>query len=557
MTTIETHAAAPGGSGVAATFSGVGAWISTTDHKRIGRIYIGFGLLGLLATTVVGALLGIERSSDSDVFDSGSLLQLIQAYRVGLVFAGVIPLALGLAIAVVPLQLGARQIAFPRLALTGCYAWLGGLGLTLAALGRNGGIGGGDANAVDLFLAGLGLMVVGLLASAVSVATSVLTTRAPGMTMRRVPLFAWSALISSLGMLLALPVLFGAVVLLFVDHRIGIEANFGGAEGLASWVGWIFSTPAVAIFAIPAVGVAAELMPVTFKARQPMRGVIFAGIALVGVTALSATTQQYVHDISLDTDQKFGDFVEDLLPFLVFAGLPILGLLITMALGGLTAKDGLARSKPRPTAAFVFAMLGANLVLLGLIANALQAITDLDLYVPGSNTFTSFEEGATLLVVYGATLSVIGGLIFWAPKLWGRTLPEKATFPLVLLGLGGAALSGVALCIAGLLGQVGGIPANDAQVQALLDLDYDSSAELWNMLALAGHALMALTVLAVAGLMLKSFTGEGENAAENPYGGHTLEWSTSSPAPADNFDYVPTVASATPQFDLTFEGTQA
>ena len=150
-------------------------------------------------------LLGIERASDSQVFDSGSLLQIFQAQRVGLAFAGVIPLTLGLSIAVVPLQLGARQIAYPRLALTGCYIWLGGLALTFAALGRNGGVGGGDPTAVDLFLAAHGLMVVGLAASAGSVATSVLTTRAPGMTMRRVPLFSWSALIGALGMLIALP----------------------------------------------------------------------------------------------------------------------------------------------------------------------------------------------------------------------------------------------------------------------------------------------------------------------------------------------------------------
>jgi heme/copper-type cytochrome/quinol oxidase subunit 1 len=557
MTTIETHAAAPGSSGVAAFFTGLAAWVSTTDHKRIGRIYLGFGLLGLLATSVLGTLLGLERAGTGEIIDSGALLQVFQAHRVALVFAGLIPLTLGLSIAVVPLQLGARQIAFPRLALTGCYAWLGGLVLTIAALGRNGGIGGGDANAVDLFLAGHGLMALGLMASAVSVATSVLTTRAPGMTMRRVPLFAWSALISTLGMLLALPVLLGAIIFLFVDHRLGIEANFSGAEGISSWIGWAFSVPAVVVYAIPAVGVAAELMPVTFKARQPMRGVIFAGIALVGVTALSATTQQFVHDVSLDSDQTFGSFVEDLLPFLIFAGLPLLGLVIVMGLGGLTAKAGLANAKPRPTSAFVFAMLGVNVVTLGVVASLLQAITDLDLYEPVTNSFTSFEEGATLLVVYGATLSVLGGVVFWAPKLWGRTLPEKATLPLVLPGLGGAVLAGASLCIAGLLGQAGGIPANDAQVGVLLDLEYDGTAELWNILALAGHALMALTVVGFAALMLKAFTGAGDTAEQNPYGGHTIEWAADSPAPEGNFDYVPTVASATPQFDLTFEGTSS
>jgi heme/copper-type cytochrome/quinol oxidase subunit 1 len=549
MTTIETHAKAAQGSAVESFVGGVAAWSVTTDHKRIGRIYLGFGLLGLLAVSVLGVLLGIERASTSDVFESGSLLQLFQAQRVGLAFAGVIPLTLGLSLAVVPLQLGARQIAYPRLALTGCYIWLGGLALTFSALGRNGGIGGGDSTSVDLFLAAHGLMVVGLAASAISVATSVLTTRAPGMTMRRVPLFAWAALIGAIGMLIALPVLLGAVILAFVDHRIGIQANFG-TDGIGAWVAWAYSVPAVIVYAIPAVGVAAELMPVTFRHRQPMRGQIFAGIALVGVAALSVVTLQRVHEVSLDKGQQFGDFVDDLLPFLIFAGLPVLGLLMTMALGGLTAKSGLANGRPRITAAFLFADLGVGLLLLGAVANALQAITNLELIG------TTFEEGATLLVVYGAAMAVLGGVLFWAPKLWGRVVPDLHSMPLLLLALGGTVLAAGGMIVAGFLDQVGGLPANDAEVAGMLDLDYDSSAELWNWLSLIGHGLVALATLAFVALMMKVFTGAGENAEANPYGGHTIEWSTTSPAPADNFEFLPTVASATPVFDMTYEGTQ-
>src|SRR5690606_20509385 len=129
----------------------------------------------------------------------------------------------------VPLQLGARSIAFPRVALTGCYAWLAGLTLAMVALGGNGGIGGGDARMVDLFLAAHGLMALGLAASAGALATSVLTSRAPGMTMRRVPLFSWASLIGALGVLLSLPVVFGMVVYLYLDHHYA-QLNFGGAE---------------------------------------------------------------------------------------------------------------------------------------------------------------------------------------------------------------------------------------------------------------------------------------------------------------------------------------
>ncbi len=548
MTTIETHVEAAQGSAVESFVGGIAAWSVTTDHKRIGRIYLGFGLLGLLAVGVLGVLLGLERVSDSDMFDAGSLLQLFQAQRVALAFAGVIPLTLGLSIAIVPLQLGARQIAYPRLALTGCYIWLGGLALTFAALGRNGGLGGGDATSVDLFLAAHGLMVVGLAASAICVATSVLTTRAQGMTMRRVPLFSWSALIGAIGMLIALPVLLGGVILAFVDHRIGIQANFG-TDGIGAWVAWAYSVPAVIVYAIPAVGVAAELMPVTFRHRQPMRGQIFAGIALVGVAAFAVVSMQRVHEISLDKSQQFGDFIDDLLPFLIFAGLPVLGLLMVMALGGLTAKSGLANGRPRITAAFLFANLGVAMIFLGAVANATQAITNLEL------VGTSFEEGATLLVVYGAAMAVFGGVLFWAPKLWGRVVPDLHSLPLVLLALGGTVLAAGGMIVAGFLDQAGGVPVNDADVAAMLSLDYDSSAELWNWVSLVGNGLMALATLAFIGLMFKVFTGAGENAEVNPYGGHTIEWSTTSPAPTDNYEFVPTVASPSPVFDMTYEGT--
>lgn len=554
MTTIDTRSDTSAGdesadSAVASFFVGAAGWVVTTDHKRIGRLYLGVGLVALLATAVVGLLLGLERVDDSSaLLDSNALLQVFQAYRVGLVFGAVLPLALGLSIAIAPLQLGARSIAFPRVALTGFYSWLGGLGLTIGALAANGGIGGGDSDGVDLFLAGHGLMIIGLLASAGCVATSVLTTRAPGMTMRRVPLFAWSALIGALGMLLVLPVAFGSVVYLFLDHRYA-GLNFGGGEGIAAWLGWIFSVPTVIVFALPAIGVAAELMPVTFKTRSPMRGVLFAGIALIGVTAFAAVTRQFVQDVTFDSSPK--TFVEDAIPFVLLAGLPLLGLLIVVGLGALTAKNGVSAGRPLITAPFLFGFFGMGMIAVGLIGNALHGIIDLELIG------TSFEEGATLYVVYGTALSAMGGAVFWAPKLWGRVIPDKQVAPLALLGVAATVLASLPLYLGAFFGQVGGIPANDAQVAAILSLDDVDGGSIWVVLSLVGHALMALTVLAFVGLMLKACTGRGEDADQNPYGGHTVEWTTASPAPPDNYEHVATVASTTPQFDMTAEGSRA
>ena len=560
MTTIDTRPVADAAAGKSATapalgdtsafFAGFAAWSTTTDHKKIGRLYIGFGLLSLLAGAALGALLGLEKAASDALVDSGSLLQLIQGHRVALVFGALLPLTLGLSVAIVPLQLGARSIAFPRVVLTGFYAWLGGMGLTVAALLRNGGAGGGNEQAVDLFLVGNGLMMLGLLASAGCVATSVLTTRAPGMTMRRVPLFAWSSLVGSLGLVLVLPVGFGTIIYLIIDHRLGISANFGGSEGVGAWMSFLYTVPAVIAFAVPAVGVAAELIPVTFRTRQPMRGVKFAGIALVGVAALSAVTRQFVSPVTIDSDQTFQAFVEDLVPFLVFAGLPLLGLVVALGLGALTARQGLKRGKPTVSPGFVFAFLGLLMIGLGILGNAVQSITDLELIG------TSYEEGATLYVVYGATIMVLGGLVFWAPKLWGVVLPTKAVLPLALLGALGTVLASGSLYLAGFLGAPGGIPTNEIAVKALLDTSYSGSAELLAILSAIGHALVAITGLAFAGLLMKTVRNGGATDA-NPYHGHTIEWMASSPAPEHNFEHVPTVASAEPQFDLTYEGTRA
>jgi len=561
MTTIETQhavadapeAPATGESTAPASgsfFAGVADWVTTTDHKKIGRLYAGFGLVLLAGSAIVALLLGIERADDgSELLDGGALLQLVQVYRFGLVLGALVPIVLGLGLAVAPMQVGARQVAFPRVALSGFYFWLAGIVLMLFALGDNGGIGGGNAQAVDQFLAAIGLTLVGLAFSATSLATTVLTARAPGMTMRRVPLFAWSSLIGALGVLLVVPVAFASVIYLFVDLRYGAAENFAGAEGIAAWLGWLLTIPAVIAFAVPAVGVFAELVPVTFRGRQQLRGVAFAGLALVGVAALAAVTRQTAIPVSLDTDQSFGTFIDDAVPYLLFAGLPLLGAVVVLALGGLTAQAGMAKAgKPNLVPAAVFALFGIGLVVLGLVANFLLALTDLELLG------TSFEEGALLLVAYGALLLVLGGLVFWAPKLWGVELTGLHVIPLALLGGLGAALAAVAAIVGGFLGQPGGLPANDAGVAALFSLDFSGSGALLAWVGAIGHALVALAVLGFGALLLKVLRS-GQPAAANPFNGHTIEWGTPSPTPADNFPAVPTVASAEPVFELSYEGT--
>src|SRR3954469_9831430 len=239
MTTIETAPpTVPVTTSVERPHSSVAAWLTTTDHKRIGRVLVGTGLTALLGIAVVGTLLGFERiDADTISLDANSIGQLFSIYRVGLAFFVLVPVMLGLAVAIVPLQLGARSLAFPRLAAAGFWAWLFGMVLVVISIASNGGPGGGASKFVALFISSFGLMLIGLTLIAISLATTVLTTRAPGMNMRRVPLFSWSVLVAALGLILVLPVAVGTVIYVYVSYRYN-RAAFGGNVGVLGWIGF-------------------------------------------------------------------------------------------------------------------------------------------------------------------------------------------------------------------------------------------------------------------------------------------------------------------------------
>lgn len=548
MTTIDS---APDDARVAAEPSTIGRllatdvdWLTSSDHKKIGRMFIGAGLLGLLATIVANLFVAIERvDGSSAAFDADSWQQLLGSAQVGLVFGVALPLTAGLAIAVTPLQLGARALAFPRLAAAGMYAWLGGFILTVIALVDNGGFGGGNADMVDLFLAAHGLMALGFTAVGISLVTSVLTTRAPGMTMRRVPFFAFSTLVYGIGLVLVMPVLFGVMIYLYIDHRSGARAAFGGNEGIVTWAGWMFTQPTTFLFAIPAIGVFAELMPTTFRKRTPLRGVVFAGLGLVGVSALAAVTQQLRFDVPwrgsqlyIGDGQDIADKLGDVAPWAFFHLLPILGagilVLMMLFLAKPEKNDDGTTIRPKITPAFLFAFFGFAMVLVGMVGAAIEPIVDLGLIG------TVFSEASLVYVSYGAALGVMGGIALWAPKLWGKQLPTAPASLLALAGVGGVVLASFPHYIAGFLDQPAGLAFDNGDLQ------------IWNILVLAGHALFALSVLGFIGLLASTVFADGEDAIDDPFDAQTIEWATTSPAPAGNFVDVPMITSAEPLLDL-------
>jgi cytochrome o ubiquinol oxidase subunit 1 len=528
LATPEAAVASSAGGGLAA----LATWITSTDSKVTGHKLVGSSVLALAAVAVMGTLLGLERVDGTDsLFDANALPQMFVAFRVGLVFGVVVPLLLGIAVAIVPLQVGARSLAFPRLAAAGFWTWLGGLIVVIVSLTQNGGPGGGNAQMVDLFLSGLAMLVIGLAAVAVAVATTVLTTRAPGMRMERVPFFSWSALIASIGLLLVLPVLVGVLIYLFVDHR-HARLVFGGNAGIGSWIAFVMTQPATYLFALPAVGIAAELIPVTFRQRMPMRGVVYGGIALVGVAALSGVTQQAFQN--LPWTGSAGDNFNDLLTYALFTLLPLLGVVVVMLIGALAARsfDWSGDERPNITAPFLFAFFGLGLVFAGMVAGALYPIADLGLQG------TVFEEATLVFIGYGAALAALGAIAWWLPKWLGRTIPAGPAMGLALLGALATVLAAVPYLIAGFADQ----PANSGT------FDYSGPTEVWNVLVTIGHVLMLAVVLGFAALAARP-AGRDAVVGDDPWSAQTVEWTTTSPAPTDNYGELPTVMSPEPALD--------
>lgn len=541
MTTIETHVsgtqvhATSSDSALGAFLVGVGAWATTTDHKRIGRLFIGCALLIAIAAAALGAVIGVERISATgySLLDQDSVTQIFSLYRVGLSFGVMLPLLLGVAIAVVPLQVGAKTIAFARLAMFGFWMWLAGVGLAIGSTIANGGPGGGSEKMVDLFLLGMGIAVIGALAAAVSVVTTVLTNRAPGMTLLRVPMSSWSALTGGVALILTLPVLLGTLVYLYVDHRYARVA-FGGNKGISDWMGWSLTQPQTYVYVAMGAGVLAEIAAVVSGKRQVLRPVLLTGIAIVSLAALGGATQVQ-HGVTW-TNTSGSDKVKELIPFLIFNALPLLGVLVVLGVSLL----GIAKSKPRLVPAVAPALLGLGMVLTGMVGHLVG------LFGPAQLAGTVFEEGEFIYVGYGALLIGLAAVSYWGPKLWGRMLPSSAVLGISGLAFLGTVLAALPMYIAGFANQ----PANVAN-----NFSYSGPQELWNTASAAGHALVAVSVLLFVLTALRAFTA-GEVAGDDPWDAQSLEWSVSSPAPSSNFVSTPSVASAEPLLDIKPAGGQ-
>jgi cytochrome c oxidase subunit 1 len=533
MTITETrpHTSPPPAEPVAAP-QGMATVIGTGDHKVIGRLYIVTSLLFLLGTGVLGELLAVNRMDGPgrDTFLHGATVffEVFTLHTVGAVFLGLIPLILGVALVIVPLQVGARRVAFPRAAAMSFWVYLVAGVMLVVSYGIKGGPGGPSQRGTDLWTVAFAVVLLALMAATVCIVTTVVSLRTPGMTLDRVPLFSWSMVTAGAMWLLTLPVLLATLVLVFVDHHYG-KLFFGANEAIYNHVVWAFHQPEVYAIAAPALGFAGDVLAVSARVRHSLHKVAMIAIGLFCVLGFGAFTA----DLAVP-DQKVLVNPQHTIIYAVMAFAAILPPLVLLALWGDTFRRGRSEGKPAPSASALFAMGAFLLVTAGVLVGAAQSIWGLDLQG------TLVDSAQAHFVLLGATVAMVGALHWWSTKILGRSLQD-------LLGLGGATLlvvGAAAMGIADLFsGAVGKKSAGETAIA-------HGGIQALNYVAAAGGILLLLGFLVVAANLAGAlFRRTDEVVPADPWNGYTLEWLTASPPASDNFVELPLVTSEAPLLD--------
>ena len=528
---------APDVSALSMTLDGL---IGSADHKTIGRGWISAGLLFLVAATVITVLAGFEATdfgSFAIVEDGDQFAQVWSLGRELLLFGAIVPILIGLATYLVPLQVGAPAVVFARGAAGAFWTWLLATGLLIGAYLLNGGPGGGRADFVVLWAIALGVMVVSLAWAMITIATTILAARTRGMTLERVPLTTWSFLVFSIVGLLSLPVLIVELVVIYVQVRHGF-LPLGSRLGLTGVLESMSLAPIVYWVALPVLGMAVDIIGV--HTSQPVRAhrPVMVAIGALGVLVYSA-------DHFGLASVRLIDLNHELLVIAIAASvLPVFAVLVMSA-------NSLRRGKVRITTALVGALISVLVLLLAAAASLLALGEPVALFINDDTSAslsldnllvlngTTFHDGIRGMVLGAVIVAIVAALHHWAPKLWGRRLSETLGMASILAAAGGAVLWGLGAILAGI---------DDQAAYPVATLVGGGNVELYNMIAAIGMVLVAIAAIALTVNVLGAAFGSNSNDGDG-WSGTTLEWATSSPPPFGNFDSPPVVRSATPLLD--------
>ena len=526
------------------------AALALNDHKSVGRMWIGASLLFLVLISILGIVTNLERLSlgSAEIFGTNATyFQGWVLYRTGAIFLVALPLFIGIATSIVPLQVGSPSIAFPRLAAASFWAWLvGAIVHIISVFGADGGLGPANATRTEgtlMTLTSLGFIIIALLAASMCIATTIIALRPAGMNLQRVPVFSWSMLVATSVWMLSLPILIANLIFAYTDLQGREPIAFGNRDELWTNLEWAWAQPQIYAYAIPVLGVVAEIIPTLTKQRQVGRDVVLTFIGLFGLLSFGAWAQSA---LSVGADPVFqnpdlpesaqGRFIYEEALFVLFAlaiAIPLLGLLGGMA-------DMLRRGKfPKPSAAMAGAMMGPTILLLAVIAGEVRAFPFFWEALHDDHVLLS-SATAQVTLVFGAVIaSAIGALGYWSPKIFGGFTADAIGMLGATALFAGAGLAGLADMVSAFAGQP------DISLEAV----DNGTIETMNVVAFIGVAIMAGGALAAIGLILPAIRSS-ELLPDDPWDGQTLEWTTPSPPPVGNFiEPIAKVRSAEPLLD--------
>jgi cytochrome c oxidase subunit 1 len=514
-------------------------WVTTTDHKRIGVLYLVTAFAFMMVGGVEALLMRAQlATADSTLLTAERYNQVLTMHGTTMVFLVVMPLWAGFANYVVPLHLGARDMAFPRVNALSYWLYLAGgvvfYGSVFASPPEAGWtaytpLSSGSyipGNGIDAWVFLIHLTGASSILGALNITVTIANMRAPGMGWGRLPLFCWSMLAQAIMILLTLPVIAAAVTLLLTDRHFGTcfyDPGCGGSAMLWQHLFWFFGHPEVYIMILPAFGVISEVLPVF--ARKPIFG--YKAIAGSSIAIAFLSMLVWAHHM-FATPLATAALVFFMLSSMLIAiptGVKVLNWVATLFQGSIVMRTPL-----------YFAAGFLVLFTLGGITGVMLAIFPIDRQV--TDTYFVVAHFHFVLVA-GAVSGVMAGLYYWFPKITGRMLSErmgKRSFWLQFVGFLTTFLIQHSLGLSGMPRRV---------------YTYGAATgwEIENLISTIGAFILAVGVLLTLVNVVWSLR-HGKRAGPDPWKANTLEWFVPSPPPAHNFDVVPRVRSVEPMRDI-------
>jgi cytochrome c oxidase subunit 1 len=519
--------------------SGLWSWLTTVDHKRIGVLYLftalSFFLIGGLEAEVIRMQL---QSPNGRVVSAEFYNQLFTMHGTTMIFLAIMPLSAAFFNFLIPLQIGARDVAFPRLNAFSYWVYLfGGIFITLPILfnvAPNGGWFGyaplttkpfAPGLNIDFWVIGLQILGVSSLAAAFNFITTIINLRAPGMTLMRMPMFTWMSFVVQFMLVLAFPVITVALVFLLFDRFFGTqfyEIAAGADPLLWQHLFWIFGHPEVYILILPAFGLVSEVLPIFSK--KPLFGfpvMVYSGI-LIGVLGFGV----WAHHMFAVGMGPIGDSVFSLVTMLIAipTGVKIFNWIATMAQGQL-----------RFTTSMLFGIGLIALFTIGGISGVMHSSPPADL----QQTDTYFIVAHFHYVLFGGSImGIFAGIYLYFPKITGRLMDEKLGKIHFWVNFIGMNLTFFPMHFSGMLGMP----------RRIYTYDSGQGWDTFNLESSIGAYIIAVATLIFAYNFLKS-RKSGAIAGPNPWDAGTLEWTIPSPPPDYNVAVLPTVTSRYPLWE--------